>query len=264
MDHPHFEQFAEKTAQRYRSDGYCKTPPIVPPDLVTQAVEHMDRVVSGEYETGHEPHALHFSPEDAPEKIRKVDQPHLCDDTIREVISLPEIGKYAAALTGAKMVQVFAVQLLIKPPGGKSAGHVGWHQDKMYWPYWQGTEGLLTAWMALSDVTLNSGPIRFVRGPHRWGLCEGANFFEPDHENQKRAIKLPPGETWEEEALPLSPGEVSFHHCLTFHASGPNLESYPRRSFALHLRTDQADVASNEYYTEHLDDPIHAPIIYQA
>lgn len=249
--------------EQYLENGYCAVPPVADADTIATVIDHMDAVVDGEYETGRPPHFVHFSPEDAPEKIRKVDQPHLCDDTILGFIMRPEIGRWAAALTGAKMVQMFAVQLLIKPPGGKASGHVGWHQDKMYWPYWDGTEGLLTAWIALSDVTLNSGPISFVRGSHRWGMCEGGDFFETDHATQRRRLKVPEGQRWEEEALPLAPGAVSFHHCLTFHASGPNLESYPRRSFALHLRTERAKVARHEYYTQHLDDPVHAPIIYQ-
>lgn len=254
----------ESGVEVFRRDGYCSTPPIFSEEEIQRVIPRMDAVIDGEYETGTPPHALHFSKEDAPEKIRKVDQPHLCDRTIHAFISNPTIGRWAAALTGARMVQIFAVQLLVKPTGGKTAGHVGWHQDKMYWPYWRGTEGLLTAWVALSEVTLNAGPIRFVPGSHHWGLCEGGDFFEIDHETHRRRIKPPTGASWSEAPLALHPGETSFHHCLTFHGSGSNFEPYPRRSFALHLRTDQTEVAEPSYYTEHLDDPLHAPIIYQA
>ena len=34
----------------------------------------------------------------------------------------------------------------------------------------------------------------------------------------------------------LLKGEVSFHHCLTIHGSGPNLSNAPRRSIAVHLQ----------------------------
>lgn len=253
----------EPVKSRYTRDGFCATPSVLPADLIRRVLPRMDAVINGEYETGVAPHAVHFSPNDAPDKIRKVDQPHLCDNIIREAVTHPEIGRWAAALTGAKMVQAFAVQLLVKPPGGRDVGHVGWHQDKQYWPYWKGVDGLLTAWIALSEVTMNAGCVRFVPGSHRWGLCEGSDFFEIDHETHRRRIRVPEGKIWEEVPLPLPLGAMSFHHCLTFHASGANFEPFPRRSFAIHLRTEQAQVAEKYYYTEHLDDPAHAPILYE-
>lgn len=252
----------EEALLRFSRDGFCATPQLFTHEQIQRVIPRMDAVIAGEYETGVPPHAVHFSKDDEPDKIRKVDQPHLCDRAIHEFIASPAVGRWAAALTGARMVQIFAVQLLVKPTGGRTVGHVGWHQDKMYWPYWHGTEGLLTAWVALSDVTENAGPIRFVPGSHRWGLCEGGDFFEINHETHRRSIRVPSGGEWREVTMTLHPGEVSFHHCLTFHASGPNLESYPRRSFALHLRTDQTSVAESSYYTQHLDDPLHAPVIF--
>ena len=38
---------------------------------------------------------------------------------------------------------------------------------------WEEGSELLTAWIALTDVTERSGPMRFVRGSHRWGSHGG-------------------------------------------------------------------------------------------
>lgn len=249
---------------RFEEDGFCITPPIVPVDLIERVIPRMDAVIRGEYETGVPPHALHFTPEDGPEKLRKVDQPHLCDDAVFELISHPAIGEWAAGIVGAKWIQAWAVQLLVKPPGRGGKGLVGWHQDKHYWPYWDGEA--FTAWVALSDVTEDSGPVRYVVGSHRWGFLEGSDFFGTDDAEQKAKLQLPDGVEWREGAAVMKPGQVVFHHRLTLHGSGPNLSNLPRRSFAIHLRTENCrplfGVTDFEYYIENLEDPRNAPVLY--
>ncbi len=45
----------------------------------------------------------------------------------------------------------------------------------------------------------------------------------------------PDGEKIEKVPLIMKAGQVSFHHCFTYHGSGPNTTSLPRRSMAIHL-----------------------------
>lgn len=251
---------------RYRRDGFFFSPPIIPADLIERVTARMDAVMAGEYETG-EPPRRSWNPGDDPKRIRKIDQAHLSDRTIYELASHPEIGRWAAALLGAKRVQLWASQMLYKPPvgpGGGVTGNVGWHQDKQYWRYLEGE--LFTAWVAVSDVKGASGPMRFLRGSHRWGLLDSGDFFGHDHEAQQKDIPVPEGERWEEVEAVLPPGAVSFHDRHTYHASGPNVSDAPRRSFAFHLRTENARPVEgrNDYYVQHLDDPAYCPVLYEA
>lgn len=249
---------------RFDEDGFLLAPPIIPAELLERVVPRMDAVIAGDYETGLEPIARHFTADDPPQKLRKVDQPHLCDSTIREVIAHPALGRWVAELLGARMVQAWGVQLLVKPPsGGQAVGHVGWHQDKYYWPYWEGE--VFTVWIAVSDVNAQSGPMRFVRASHRWGYLEqGSDFFQQDILGQKQAFHAPDGAAWDEVPAILPPGAFSIHHSLTLHASGANVDATPRRSFAVHMRTEKSRPAAKDYYVEHLDDPLHAPILFEA
>ena len=256
-------QIPPDAGERYRRDGFFFSPPIVPADLIERVSASMDAVMAGEYETG-EPPRRSWNPGDDPKRIRKIGQAHLSDRTIYELASHPAIGRWAAALLGAKRVQLWASQMLYKPSGGEVSGNVGWHQDKQYWRYLDGE--LFTAWVAVSDVTGASGPMRFLRGSHRWGLLDSGDFFGHDHEAQQKDIPVPAGESWEEVEAVLPPGAVSFHDRHTYHASGPNISDAPRRSFAFHLRTENARPVEGrtDYYVQHLDDPAYCPVLYEA
>lgn len=256
-------QIPPDAGERYRRDGFYLSPPIIPTDLISRVTGSMDAVMAGEYETG-EPPRRSWDPGDDPKRIRKIDQAHLSDRTIYELASHPEIGRWAAALLGARRVQLWASQMLYKPAGGEVTGNVGWHQDKQYWKYMEGD--LFTAWVAVSDVTGASGPMRFLRGSHRWGLLDSGDFFGHDHEAQQKDIPVPEGESWEEIEAVLPPGAVSFHDRHTYHASGPNVSGVARRSFAFHLRTENTRpvVGRTDYYVQHLDDPAYCPVLYEA
>jgi ectoine hydroxylase-related dioxygenase (phytanoyl-CoA dioxygenase family) len=175
----------------------------------------------------------------------------------------------AAELTGASLVQVWWVQLLVKPSlaaDAPVATNIGWHQDRSYWGIWEEGSELFTAWIALSDVREECGPMRFVRGSHRWGLLKESDFFAQNLSDQRSSIPVPPGERWEEVPAILPPGGVSFHDDYTLHASGPNVSGADRRSFAVHLRTQNAHPVRNMRVglSEFIDDEQLCPVIYRA
>ena len=58
---------------------------------------------------------------------------------------------------------------------------------------WQQDEGLFTAWIALCDVGEQLGPMRFVRGSHRWGFLNQGNFFDKDQHKLREDIAVPAG-----------------------------------------------------------------------
>ena len=213
----------------YRRDGYfIHARPVIPGDLVRRAMEGVDDVLAGRYETGIPPQPSYWNPGDDPNKLGKVEMPQLANRAIKELVSHPNLGRLAAEVTGAKRVQVWWVQLLSKPPASTDAGSgvsVGWHQDRQYWKAWKEGSELFTAWVAVSDVGPDTGPMAFVNGSHKWGLLNQGAFYidnSDDIEMQREQITLPPGETWREVEATMSPGGVSFHHCLTFHGSRPN------------------------------------------
>lgn len=250
-------------------NGFALHSPIIARDLASSALPHIENVILGSYETGIPPVQRNWNPGDDPRKLRKIDQAHRSDETIRKLVTRPEIGRLAAEVLDAQWIQLWATQLLYKPAGGENTANVGWHQDIQYWKdCWEGE--VFTAWLAITDVPLDRGPVLFVPGSHRWGQLENTSFWETDLSGQHASIRIPPGEQWKEVPAILEAGGISFHHNSTLHGSGPNVSSEPRVSLALHLRTERStpklDTKAFPVYTAsympHLEDPALCPVLW--
>lgn len=257
-------QLLATARQAYAADGFCVLPPVLPADLIARVPAHMQAVLDGRFETGIEPM---WKPAADPAAVRVIDQPHVADRTIFELVTQPAIGQAAAAVTGARRVQLWAASLMWKPTGTSSAGKVGWHQDLQYFEtMWAPGTQIITAWVAISHVTSNAGPVRFVPGSHRWGLLNQSEFYNPTD----APVAIPVGTTWREVPAVLAPGAFSLHHALTYHGSGPNTSAGPRLGFALHLSIDDARPRPlgpenpGTPYLKHLGDPQVCPILFHA
>lgn len=250
----------------YQADGFALHPQsVLSPDLLERASRGLEEVRDGIYDTGEGPYGTYGDPGDGSKKLVKIEQPQLANHALREVVGSPDLGRIAAEISGASMVQVWWVQLLIKPsspPGAPPQTNVGWHQDKSYWGDWSEDSEVFTAWIALSDVTPNAGPMIFARGSNHWGLLEGGNFFSQDQAAVRSGIQPPPGATWEEVPAILPPGGVSFHHRFTYHGSGQNTSGRLRKSLAIHMRTEKSEGDPKSWLTQFLHRPEICPVIF--
>ncbi len=261
----------DKTAlaqERYQNDGFYVCPlPLIPQDVVERAVAGMDAVRAGEYDTGIPPRPSRWNPGDDPNALCKIEMPQIASRAIMELVTHPALGAKAAEITGASAVQVWWVQLLYKPPtvaGQTQRTNIGWHQDYHYWGIWEEDSELFTAWVALSDVIEICGPMNFVVGSHRWGLSAEGDFASQEYDALRDSIQSAHGQEWREAPAILSPGSASFHQKLTFHGSGRNLSSQPRRSFAVHMRTEKSRPNGNvrQGLTAFIDDPTYCPVVF--
>jgi ectoine hydroxylase-related dioxygenase (phytanoyl-CoA dioxygenase family) len=245
----------------FEETGFCLASSLLDAAQLPGAVAAMDRVIAGDYATGNKPLARNVEPTTDPLHLVKIDQPQISDPSISELFRTSGIGAFAAGLLNAQMIQVWAVQLLHKPPAVEIS-NVGWHQDDDYWNEWWDGE-VFTCWLALSDVGPDAGPLRFVPGSHRWGFLAAGNFFVQDLDSLT-GFALPEGATWAEEPVIIPAGSASFHHRRTIHGSGPNTSGGPRRSYAIHMRTERSTRLGNAppEFTDYLSDPAIAPVIF--
>ena len=136
-------------------------------------------------------------------------------------------------------VRLWHDQVIDKPGIGDGAptveSNVAWHQDYGYWQS-VSTTNMCTAWVALQDTDLSNGGMRMVVGSHHWGLVEGSDTFgQQDLEKLAQKFIGQTHRAWQEEPVPLKAGQVSIHHSLTFHGSGPNRTSQPRKGLVVHM-----------------------------
>lgn len=161
------------------------------------------------------------------------------NDDIRAAVTSPLIGAIAARLMKTDTVRLWHDQVIYKPGsknfGETDQGNVGWHQDYGFWKA-ASTTNMCTAWIALQDTDLSNGGMRTIVGSHKWGLVEDSDTFHTRDLEALAARFAAEGKSeWIDEPCTLKAGEVSFHHALTFHGSGPNQTDQPRMSVVAHM-----------------------------
>jgi len=225
----------------YQKNGWWKSGQIFSEEDLEKMKTAMYQVYASDFVTGKEPHGGPWI-YDPKQKfaVRKIDQSHWTNPTLAQVVVNPTVGQIAAMLADTKEIRLWHDQLLFKPgqkhADGESMGKVGWHQDYHYWQCASECE-MLTGWVAFDDVTIENGCMQVIPGSHKWGLLPGSDFFSQDENSMKNKIEEM-GHKWNPVPVELKAGEVSFHHCLTVHGSGPNFTDRPRRSIVLHLQPE--------------------------
>jgi len=113
----------------------------------------------------------------------------------------------------------------------RSPAYVSWHQDATYWGL--STSDVITAWVAFADAPVPSGAMKFWPGSHLRNQLEHRDTFAADNllsRGQEIAVDVPDGEGVD---VPLEAGEMSLHHVLLAHGSGPNTTDDRRIGFAI-------------------------------
>jgi len=175
---------------------------------------------------------------------RHNDYIHFEDSRIGGILRKPLIGAVAARLAGVDEIRIFQTTLIYKPPRpGEQSNIVPWHFDKHYWST-STSERMLTAFIPFHDCGTEMGTITMIDGSHLWtevggGDSTSRHFAERDRgeleqllsenaRNNRTAVRKIP--------MVIPKGHVSFHHCRTYHGSGPNGSNRPRRAISLHLQ----------------------------
>ena len=107
---------------------------------------------------------------------------------------------------------------------------VSWHQDATYWGLSE--PDVVTAWVALSESSSESGAMRMVPGTHQEQVAHRDTFAHDNLLSRGQEIAVDVDESRAVDIV-LRPGEMSLHHVRIFHGSPANRSGDRRIGFAL-------------------------------
>lgn len=212
----------QDTAERYRRDGFVSPVEFLSED---EAARHRARMEAAEAAFG----PLHYK--------SKV---HTILRSPWELATHPHVLDLVEALIGPDIL-LYNVTYIVKEAG--AASHVSWHQDLTYWGF--DGDAQVSMWLALSPATAENGCMRMVPGSHLQGRRD--HRFTEDESNVLFRGQTVEGVAEESAVLcPLGPGQASFHHGWTLHASLPNRGADRRiglnmQYLAPHMRQTKTD-----------------------
>jgi hypothetical protein len=114
-------------------------------------------------------------------------------------------------------------------------GYVSWHQDGYYLGL--SASHFISAWIALSDSTVDNGCLRVIPASQHHGLPHAASATSP-HNLLGSGLEVASevDETQARDVL-LRAGEMSLHHVNIIHGSNPNRADTKRIGFAVRYIT---------------------------
>ena len=146
----------------------------------------------------------------------------------RDLVEDPRLLDVMESILGPDIL-VFTSTFFIKEP--KTDAITAWHQDSTYFglfPYEH-----VTAWVALSEASIEAGCMEFIPGSHRWGQLTHGKESEPGTINAGARSISTPFDSSTARFAPIKTGQASLHHTLIVHNSPPNGSSDRRIGFGI-------------------------------
>lgn len=221
----------------YDAHGWYVSPPVIPEDVIDQAIAGSERFYRGErdaYLPVREGYT-DWKPGDN-SAIRNNEFVSLQNQELRQLALHPIVGAIAARLARTTQIRLLDDQLVYKPPQDRgNASVVGWHADRAYWATCT-SDRLLTAWIPFHDCEEERGPLVVMDGSHLWPGLEHLRYFNQTNLAELEYRLAQEGRLVVKVPMVLKKGQLSFHNCWTIHGSYPNRSSERRLALAVHLQ----------------------------
>lgn len=216
-------KLTEEQVVRYKNDGFILPGLTITPEIFNPAREAAEAIIAAN--------------EGKPDLIRQVivpkrdafpaDEGNVWHEPLFRLACSPDILDVVEQVLGPDII-LFTAFMIAKPGGvGKE---VPWHQDGHYSPH-RPLHGL-SVWIALDEVDVENGCVRFVPGSGSNGLIphykEGRADVSTNHNIDHRYFDPDTAVN----AI-LSPGQYSIHDIYTIHGSNENVSDRRRAGFVL-------------------------------
>ncbi|MFF1816191.1 phytanoyl-CoA dioxygenase family protein [Kribbella sp. NPDC058245] len=224
----------------YQQEGHWLSPRALDDVEIAHAVEGMRRQQEGDVDP-----ELPFASYTQgwgwrPSKGNTLRRNNFASLRVRELAAIVRhrlLGEMAAMLSGASSIRLWHDVSIYKPSVDRDESADGtidvtWHTDRWFWRSCS-SDRMLTAWIALDDVTEDHGPLLFVPGSHHWPPEKWESYQNMDFLSARRQLEK---DGHQIHTQTMKAGQISFHHCRLLHGSGRNTSGRPRRSLAVHLQ----------------------------
>lgn len=238
----------EQQIDQFNDDGFLIVDRLIDDETVERLRACYDRLFRGEFETGILPDEVNWQEGTGdPSLTRQICNGWKADRDIADVVLREDLGKAITQLSDWRGARIMQDNVIWKPIGTRPLGH---HQDCAYLSWFTPT-AMLSCWVAMDETSAEGGTIEFVRGSHKWRHLPPEGEFHGPEEYRKYMEIAAEKEGVEPEIVyvEVKPGGGSFHHGWTWHGSGHNKATRPRRSLVLHAIPGVA-----EYVPENLSE----------
>lgn len=220
--------------EQFDRDGFVILDRILDPEQVRRGAAAMARIYAGNIDHDRRPEDSRTPVQQWPaDLVKHYVHARFLNRDFWDIATSQTPARMAAELLRTGSVSLTEDQLLEKPAGGKP---LAMHQDYSYW-HFSDIPKMATVWVTFNDVTADMGPIRFIRGSHRWGLAPTPTNFAGGTEEQMLdavAKVCPAGEELEFVDAVVPAGGGSIHHAMTIHGSLMNRSPITRHAISLH------------------------------
>jgi ectoine hydroxylase-related dioxygenase (phytanoyl-CoA dioxygenase family) len=221
----------DKQIQFFNENGFLIVENFVDSILARAVADRFDLLFRGEFETTVPPDEWRWAMgRDPLDVTRMIWNGWKSDRTVATLALSEQVGQACSQLggwTGARLNQDGCIW---KPPHAKG---LSYHQDGNY-IQWVVPAQMVTCWIALDDVSENSGTLEYAKGSHLWGRGEKPLDFHSPVDYQACFKEAARGREAEIIKVAVPAGSAAFHHCWLWHGSGVNETELDRRALALH------------------------------
>jgi ectoine hydroxylase-related dioxygenase (phytanoyl-CoA dioxygenase family) len=213
--------------QEYHARGFLCVPDFLSPKLIDTFLETADEIVSSNARNDYDSARVEMEPDQSPSgtKVRRIYEPCEYYEPYRSYSDSPEVLNVVEQLIGHNIYLHYS-KLNMKP--AELGSVVDWHQDLSYFPSTNGDS--LAILIYLDDADLENGCLMALPKRHENDLMDhtSSGIFQG-------RITETIAES-DAELLPGKAGTAIILHCLTPHASRPNLSERQRRTLIISYR----------------------------
>jgi len=153
---------------------------------------------------------------------------HIIFPELFDLVCDPAILDHVEKILGPDIL-CWSSSFFSKPPNDRA--FVSWHQDLTYWGL--EPEVIVTAWIAITPSTRESGCMRVIPGSHIQGQQGHSDTYATENLlSRGQVLDVKVDEDCAVDIL-LQPGEMSLHHVLMVHGSEINQTQAPRHGYAI-------------------------------